>query len=44
MFQTEFVETIKTQCYVKKLFSENCAVYKIMWKNMLPGDKSQMTI
>ena len=25
-------------------FSENCAIYEGMWKNMVPPDKPQMTI
>jgi len=34
MFQTKVVETIKnTHFMFRKLFSEHCAVYEIMWKN-----------
>jgi len=36
------VEKIKTQFVHHNFFSENRAVYEIMWKNMLP-DRSQMT-
>jgi len=25
-------------------FSENCAIYEIMWKNMIQPEKEQMTI
>ena len=44
-FQTKVVEKIKTHilCTVT-FFSENHAVYGIMWKNMLQPDRSNMTI
>jgi hypothetical protein len=28
----------------QKYFFDNCAVYKVMWKNMVELDRSQMTI
>jgi len=38
MFQTKVVEKIKTQFYVVEPFSENRAVYGIMWRNIAkPG-------
>jgi hypothetical protein len=45
MFQTKVVEKIKTHilCSVM-LFSENRAVYEIMWKNMVERGRPQMTI
>jgi len=39
MFQTEFVENIKTQP-----FSECRAVYEIMWKNTVEPYGPQLTI
>jgi hypothetical protein len=44
MFQSEAVEKIRTLFYIQKLFSENRAVYKIMWKNMVQPDRPQPTI
>jgi hypothetical protein len=35
MFQTTFVEKIKTRFLFNNFFSENRAVYKIMWNNMV---------
>jgi len=43
MFQTKFVEKFK-KCYVRFCFSENQAVYEIMWKNTVQPDRSRMTI
>jgi hypothetical protein len=42
MFQKEVVEKIKTY-HVHKLFSENRAVYEIMWKNVVQPEGPQMT-
>jgi len=39
MFQTKFVEKIKTYFVFSKLFSENRAVYEVMWKNFVDSDK-----
>jgi hypothetical protein len=45
MFQTEVVEKVKTHMLFSVLFfSENRAVYEIMWKNMVEPDRPQMTI
>jgi hypothetical protein len=46
MFQTKVVEKIKTHilCPITFFFSENGAVYEIMWKNMAEPDRTQMTI
>ena len=45
MFPTEVVETIKiTFCDSKYFFSENRAVFKIMWKNIVQSDRPQLTI
>jgi hypothetical protein len=48
MFQTEVVEKIQTHyiyIYIfNNFFSENRAVYGIMWKNMVEPGRPQMTI
>jgi hypothetical protein len=44
MFQTKFVEKIKTHFMFNNLFSESRAVYEIMWKNMVQPDRRQITI
>jgi hypothetical protein len=46
MFQTEFVEKIKTHilCSVTFFFLENRAVYEIMWKNIVEPDRPQVTL
>jgi hypothetical protein len=44
MFQTNVVEKIKTHILYSITFSENHAVYEIMWKNMVQPDRPQMTI
>jgi hypothetical protein len=38
MFLTEAVEKIKTHFMFSNFFSENWAVYEIMWKNKLESD------
>jgi hypothetical protein len=40
------VEKIKTHvlCSINFFFSENRAVYDIMWKNMIEPDRPQMTV
>ena len=45
MFQTKCVEKIKTHilCSIT-FFSENCAVYEIMKKDIVEPDRPQMTI
>ena len=42
MFQTKVVEKIKTHFMLNKFFSENRAVYEIMWKNMVERDRPQI--
>jgi hypothetical protein len=44
MFQTKFLEKIKTQILCSKTFSENRAVYEIMGKNVVQPDRPHMTI
>jgi hypothetical protein len=45
MFQTKFVEKIKTHIMFNNLFFfENRAVYEIMWKSMVEPDKPEITI
>jgi hypothetical protein len=38
MFRKNVVKKIKKK-YVQELFSENCAVYEIIWKNTVQPDK-----
>jgi hypothetical protein len=38
----KFVEKIKTHFMLNHFFSENRAVYEIMWKNMVGPDRPQM--
>jgi hypothetical protein len=45
MFQTKVVEEIKTHLFcAQQRFFENCAIYEIMWKNIIQQDTPQMTI
>jgi hypothetical protein len=44
MFQTKFVEEIKTQILCSITFFDNRTVYEIMWENILQLDRPQMTI
>jgi hypothetical protein len=45
MFQVKFVKkNQKAHLMFGKKFSEYCAVYEIMWKNMLEADRPQMVI
>jgi len=44
MFQTKVVQKIKTHILCSALFFESCAVYEIMWKNMVQPDRPQMKI
>ena len=37
-------ENQNTHFVFNTLFSENCTVYKIMWKNMVEPEKPQMTL
>jgi hypothetical protein len=41
MFQTKAVEKTKTINFKFNNFSENRAVYEIMWKNMVESDGPQ---
>jgi hypothetical protein len=43
MFQTEVVDKIKTYILCSIIFSENRAVYGIMWENIVEPDRPQMT-
>jgi len=40
MFQAKIVEKIKTQILCSETFSENRAIYGIMWKNVIERDKT----
>ena len=44
IFQTKVVEKIKTYILFNKFVSKNCAMYEIMWKNMVQQGGSQMNI
>jgi len=44
MFQTNVVDKIKAQILCSITFSENRAIYEIMWENMVEPDMPQMTI
>jgi hypothetical protein len=44
MFQTKVVEEIKTRVFYTTTFSENRAIYDIMWKNMVQADMPQLKI
>jgi hypothetical protein len=43
MFKTKFVEKIKTHILCPVKFSENRAVYEIVWKNTVEPGRPQMT-
>jgi hypothetical protein len=44
MFQAEAVDKIKTHFAFNNFFSENRAVYEIMWKNVVQLDRPQVPI
>jgi hypothetical protein len=44
MFQKRAAEKIKTNFVFNDFFSENRAVYEIIWKNMVELDRPQMKI
>jgi len=44
MFQTKLVQKIKTHILCSISFSENRAVYEIMWENIVEPDGPEMTI
>jgi hypothetical protein len=47
MFQTEVVEKTQTHFMFHNLFYENrglCAVYEVMWENIVEPGRPQMTI
>jgi len=44
MSQAQDVENNKTHFMFNTFFSENRAVYEIMWKNTVEPDRSQMAI
>jgi len=44
MFQTKVLEKIKTHILCSITFSENRAVYEIVWTNIVEPDRPQMTI
>jgi hypothetical protein len=45
MFQKKVVEKIKTHLlFSVTVFPESCALYEIMWKNMVKPGRPQMTM
>jgi len=44
MQQTKFVKEINTDFIFSNIFTENRAVYEIMWKNIVERGRPQMTI
>ena len=42
IFKTKVLENQNT--HVQYFFSENCAIYEIMWKNMVQPDRPQMKL
>jgi hypothetical protein len=44
MFQTKFVEKIKTHFMFNNVFVENLVLYKTKWKNTVDLDRPQMTM
>jgi hypothetical protein len=44
MIQTKVVEKVKTHILFSINFSENSAVYKIMWRSTVEPDRPQMTV
>jgi hypothetical protein len=44
IFQTNFVEKIRTHILCSVKFFENHAFYEIMWKNILERSRSQMAM
>jgi len=39
MFQTKAVEKIKTHILCSITFPKNCAIYEMMWKNVVELDR-----
>jgi len=37
-------ENQNTHCMINNFFSKNCAIYEMMWKNMVEPERPQMTI
>jgi hypothetical protein len=44
MFYTTVVGKTKHTFHIQQFFSENRAVYEILWQNMVDPDRPQMTI
>jgi hypothetical protein len=44
MFQTNVSRENQDTFYVQKYFSENRAIYEIMWKDIVEPERPQMTI
>jgi len=45
MFQTKVLEKIKTHILCSVIFfPQNCAIYEVMWKNVVEPDKPEMAI
>jgi hypothetical protein len=45
MFLTKYVEKIKTCVFMSNnYFPETCAIFEMMWKNVVQPDRPQITI
>jgi hypothetical protein len=44
MFQIKVVENIRIHILCSITFLKNCAVYEIMWKNIIDPGRQQMTV
>jgi len=44
MFLAKVVEKIKTYFIASDIFSENCSIYEVIWKDMVEPDLPQMII
>jgi hypothetical protein len=44
MFETKFVDKIKTRFIFNNFFPEDRAVYEIVWENVVEPDRPQMTL
>jgi len=46
MFETKVVEKVKIHilCAITFVFTENHAIYEIMWRNIIELDRPRMTV
>jgi hypothetical protein len=43
-FRKKVVQKIKTRFHIQYSYPENCAVFELMWRNIVEPDRTQMTI